>query len=126
VISVEQRLTDALSDLEVMLNDDRPPDEAVAVCAEDYGFKSEVLKLRAQKVLGDLDSVHERSLRKAQILKREHKAERAIDLYLVENPDSNFPEWFEAEVGRAPTKAESDDFTARYMQFLVRNLHFEI
>jgi hypothetical protein len=126
MMSVEQRMNDALSDLEAMLNEGRLPEEAITACAADYGFKSTVLKLRAQNVFGDLGSVRERSLKQAQVLMREHKAEKAIDRYLTENPDANFPEWFEAEVGRPPTKAERDEFSERYMQFLVRNLHFEI
>jgi hypothetical protein len=125
-MSIEQRISEALSDVEAMLCAGSLPEEAIAACADDYGFKAEVLKLRAQKALGNLGSVRERSLRQAQMLKREHKADKAVDRYLTENPGTNFPEWFEAEVGRPPTTAEHHHFTDRYMEFILKDLSFEI
>jgi hypothetical protein len=124
--SVEQRMADALSDLEAMLNDGMSPDKAILAAATEYSFKPEALNFRAQKVLGELHSVRARNVRRNEMLMREHKAETAISRYLTENPDSNFPDWFEAQVGRPATKAEHDEFTKRYMTFLVRDMRFEI
>ena len=125
-MTIEQRLTDALSDLEASLNEGTPVDDALASCAADYGLKVEVLRGRAEKIFGELSSLRKRNLKKAEILAREHRAETAIERYLAEDPDANFPSWFEAEVGRAPTKIEQDESTSRYLTFLLRDLRIEI
>lgn len=56
-MSVEQRLDDALSDLRVALGDGVAVDEAVAEVAAAYGFKSEVLRIRAVNAFGSLESI---------------------------------------------------------------------
>jgi hypothetical protein len=126
-MSIEQRLTSALEELEAMLTQGTEPEEALAICANDYELKREVLELRARKALGDLTAVRAKNLEKAERLTREHKADTAIERYLHGHPpDTNFPKWFERDVGRPPSEAEMDAFRERHMAFLVRNLRFEL
>ena len=125
-MSVEQRLHDAFTDLEAMLNEGRGVADAVKECAGEYGFQPDVLKMRAERAFGDLASLRVRNVDRAARAEKEHLAETAIDLFLVDKPEENFPTWFENRVGRPPTSVESKDFGDRYIQHLLRNLKFEI
>mgnify|MGYP001063866046 CR=1 FL=1 len=125
-MSVEERLRNALADMEAMLNEGQSAEDAVVACAAEYGFKKDALRMRATRFLGDLTSLRARNLERADRLSKEHLAETAIDTFLVEEPESTFPDWFEKRVGRPPSKIESEEFGLRYLKHLTRNISFEL
>ena len=122
----DERMRAAVADLEALLEEGRAVEDCVEQCAADHGFPPEALVKRAERILGDLSTVRTRNRERAARQAREDKAENAIDVYLYENPDRNFPDWFEDRVGRPPTKVESDQFGTRYMSHFLRNLKFDL
>jgi len=125
-MSLEQRMDDALSDFAAMVTEGLPIDKALEICANEYSFPVEALKLRAEKRWGDLGSVRERNQQQAEILTSEHKVERAILRYLAEKPDVSFAAWFEVEIGRPPTKAERKEALTRRARSIANDLFSEL
>ncbi len=125
-MAIEQQVADALSDLEAMLNGGISPAEALTLCASEYKLKPEVLESRAQRALGDLTLVRGKNLVRSKVIANEHKADTAINRYLVEKPEPSFREWFEADVGRPPTAVEQKEFTEKHTTFFFKDFRSEI
>ena len=123
---IERRVPEAITDLEGLLTDGKSVDEAMSICCRDHVLSPNVLGQRARKALGDLETVRDRSRRNAKVIGQLHRAETAIEAYLIENSEINYPTWFENRVGRIPTKSEMKDFEQRYAAFLLRDIKFEI
>ena len=125
-MDIGRRVLDAITDIEGLLIEGKSVQEALSACSQDYELKTNVLEHRARKALGDLETVRDRSTHSANEIGRQHRAETAIEAYLVEKPEPNYSTWFENRVGRVPTKSESKDFNRRYAEFSLRDIRFEI
>ena len=55
--TIEQRLADAIEELESLLSEGEAPEDAVSLAAASEHLKPEVLQQRAEKALGDLRAV---------------------------------------------------------------------
>jgi hypothetical protein len=114
-------MADALSDFEGLITEGFAEDEALEVCAREYNVKVEVLAARTAS-LGDLEQLRVRNSARAKTIRLEHLTETAVDSYLANDPEQNFPEWFKNRTGRMPTKAEVEDFTIKYCRLAMSRL----
>src|SRR5687767_9468373 len=105
--SIEDRVADAIAELEALLASGEPPDDAIPVAAKFENLRPEVLKLRAEKVLGDLRAVKAKNDVRSERIAEQQRAKKAIyEFAEMDKVFKDFPNWFAERTGRQPTKAE--------------------
>ena len=120
--SIEQRLADAISDVEGLINEGKLPDDAVTQASSEYDLRPDVLSARAEKALGNLNRLRDKNEAKAAQTKADYVAKRAIFDFAHSDHDAEWSAWFHARVGRHPTRGETEDMLQRSMTVLLNKL----
>ena len=125
--TIEERVADALAELEALLADGEVPEDAIPAAARMENLKPEVLRVRAERALGDLRTVKAKNdLRTARIAQQQ-KAKKALYEFADTNKAyTDFPDWFEDRIGRPPTKAEAEEMERLSWESLLRKVTIEI
>lgn len=105
--AIECRISDAVADLEHLLASDVPVEQALADCAADEGLKVDVLRYRAEQILGDLETYKARNSVSASAASQARRAKNALlELRVLDERPEDFASWFMSRVGRFPTAEE--------------------
>jgi hypothetical protein len=120
---IEEKVADAIAELESLLTTGQSPEIAVPNAAEIEGLKPEVLQFRAEKVLGDLRTFKSRS--DAQYAQRRQKRLEQASVYEFAEMDKvykDFSNWFEGKTGRLPTSDEIKEMERLSMEAILKKL----
>lgn len=121
--TIEQRLADAIEELESLLSEGEAPEDAVSLAAASEHLKPEVLQQRAEKALGDLRAVKAKNDARADRIAQEHKAKRAIyEFAEMDKVYADFPRWFSERIGRLPDESEVEEMKHLSMEAILRKV----
>jgi hypothetical protein len=115
-VTIEQRLRDAILDVQGMLAEGLPKDVAVEEAASTYSLGKAVLEERATKALGPLDLVHECVSRQAAAAREQSASKAAIHAYASSGSEQPAWEWLASRLGRPPTYEEHREALSRSME----------
>lgn len=124
---IEERVADAISELEDLLMSGQLPEDAIPIAAKTEDLRPEVLRLRAEKALGDLQAVKAKNDLQAKRIAEQRKAKSSIyEFAEMDKVNADFPNWFEQKTGRLPTQAEIEEMERLSWEALLRKISFEI
>lgn len=124
---IDERVADAISELEELLSGGQSPDEAICTAAKGEALKPEVLRIRAEKVLGDLRLVKQKNDEQADRIRKAAAAKKALyEFAEMESVYIDFPNWFFERVGRNPSSDEVDEMKRLSWEALLRKIVIEI
>lgn len=125
--TIEQRVADAIDELEALLTSGQLPENAVPAAARLEDLKPDVLRFRAERVLGDLQAVKAKNDLRAERIAQQQKARTALYEFAdSQRAFTEFPDWFEARTGRPPTETEAEEMERLSWEALLRKITVEI
>ncbi|MBX9795468.1 hypothetical protein [Sphingomonas sp.] len=111
---IEERVENALDELEGLLAEGVAADVAIVQAASFYGLKVDVLRVRASKALGDLEAVRNRYSNLKIKNERERQLKRCVqdyvDQFFDDHPRSALPD---IPIGNWINKQFGDDIRDR-------------
>lgn len=124
---IEQKVADAIAELEGLLLEGQAPDVAIPLAAATEDLKPDVLQSRAVKALGDLQAVKFRNDAAVATLAQRNKESRAIyEFAEMDKVYADFSQWFLEKTGRIPTNGETKEMERLSMEALLRKLVINI
>jgi len=118
--TIEQRVSDAILDLEERLADGIDWRTALRKTAKEYDLRDEVLCVRGEKALGPLHLVKVKADRRAENARTQRELERAIDAHVDEDAPQSMSDWLLRKLGREATADELWFAFDRYAERWVR------
>jgi gamma-glutamyl:cysteine ligase YbdK (ATP-grasp superfamily) len=101
-VTIEQRVTDAILDLESLLSSGATVEAALVEASSDYGLKPEVLRVRAEAIIGNLKTFASRVEKNHRDVQKTREAQqRAVEIQAaVQQRFGNIPSrWSLADLG---------------------------
>ncbi len=125
-MTIEERVSDALSDIRLALSKNEFGNGTVAKIAKDYALKPETLLARLEKAYGSIEDLETRISAQKKRIDIEQQMERAIIEYSKGECGVVISEWLAERGGRKPTQKEIELADTLWMQRRLSELKFEL